>query len=192
MLTLWHMGVRSLGSGDTLPVPAIKSVGSGQRLRSRAVWTILVTAAAAVVGWWLWGLWVYAQHDRIDQIDAPAVVDVADEACARLTTTVQRIDNPTLSLRDADRFRAQSAAIADLVETIRQHVGEDQLHDDRPSLAWLDDWENLAQRAAAAADSLDAGLTLDPGVPLVDGKPITDRMNRVGLTCQVSPALIGP
>lgn len=79
-----------------------------------------------------------------------------------------------------------------MAETIRQQVGEDQLHDDQPSLAWLHDWESLAHRAAAAAESLDAGPPADLGVPLVDGQPITDRMNRVGLTCQVPPALIGP
>ena len=129
------------------------------RAFKRGVIVVLAVGGAALSAY---GLWAYMNHDRVDFIDDPAVVEIAEGACAQMQREVVRAgDEASL----AERHVAENEAVLAMVDKIRQ-LGSDLLEDDRPSEPWLTDWERLVE-----------ARTTGDRVPTVDGQPITERMN---------------
>lgn len=127
------------------------------------------------------GFWLYANHDRLDFIDDPTVADRASAACEELTVQLGRLG---AGVRPADRRAAESAAVAEMVASVRS-LGERTIDGDHPTRQWLDDWEALAAAHAAGR-----------AVPVDDlGNPIVDRMNGLAVDsglpeCQVPRQLV--
>jgi hypothetical protein len=86
-------------------------------------------------------------------------------------------------------IREQNAAVTAMVAQVRG-LDRDLLADDQPTSAWLADWETLVQARERHAADLAANGRPHFVVPTVDGEPLTNRMNSVGLTCEVPRLLI--
>ncbi|OZV79634.1 hypothetical protein CA850_16290 [Micromonospora echinospora] len=137
------------------------------------------------------GLWSYANHDRPELIDNPPVRETAESACATMQAAVVAKAVPPSAALDV-RIRAvreQNAAVAAMVAQVRS-LGSSRLDDDRPTAAWLADWETLVETRDQYANDLSAGRRPHFLVPTVDGVPIIERMNDVDLVCEVPPQLV--
>ncbi|NJP35500.1 hypothetical protein [Micromonospora thermarum] len=154
-----------------------------------AVLVVVIAVGGVVV--FCAGLWTYANHDRPELIDNPPVSEVAESACATMRATVAAKAAPPGALVDARvrAIREQNAAVTAMVAQVRD-LDRDLLADDRPTSAWLADWETLVEARERYAADLAAGRRPQFAVPTVDGEPLTDRMNSVGLTCEVPPQLV--
>ncbi|MEH1165303.1 hypothetical protein V6V47_07940 [Micromonospora sp. CPCC 205539] len=153
--------------------------------------TIVGVLALGCVGVSVAGFWMYANHDRIELIDSPQVSEVAERACASMRATVVATAvspgaTPAARVRS---LREQDTAVTAMVAQVRS-LGSDRLRDDLPTTDWLTDWESLVAARERYADALSAGGDPHFEVPTADGRPIVDRMNRVGLTCEVPPQLV--
>ncbi|MFE9955155.1 hypothetical protein [Micromonospora sp. NPDC005299] len=175
------------------PYPGARPAPSG---RGNAGWWVLgavlvVVIAVGGVVVFCAGLWTYANHDRPELIDNPPVSEVAESACARMRATVVAKAAPPDAPVDAQvrSIREQNAAVTVMVAQVRD-LDRDLLADDRPTTAWLADWETLVEARERYAADLAAGRRPHFVVPTADGEPLTDRMNSVGLTCDVPPQLI--
>ncbi|WP_262285429.1 hypothetical protein [Micromonospora sp. MA102] len=155
-----------------------------------AVVVVAVVAASFILlscaGWWL-----YANHDRPELIDSPEVAEVAESACTTMQAAVAARAAPSNAAIDVRvrSIRDQNAAVVAMVARVRG-LGSKRLDDDRPTAAWLSDWEALIEVREQYARDLAAGGKRRFAVPTDDGVPITDRMNHVGLACQVPPMLL--
>ena len=72
------------------PMPALAQAQAmgGRRRRGKWLWLLASVALIFVLGglgFFGWGLWAYANHDHIDQIDDPQVVAIVESACATMT-----------------------------------------------------------------------------------------------------------
>ncbi|MFC0533094.1 hypothetical protein [Phytohabitans kaempferiae] len=160
------------------------------RRRRIALVVVAAVVATGCVGLSCAGLWVYASHDPPELIDSE-VADIADRACATMQAAVAARAAPPNAPIDA-KVRSigdQNAAVRTMVAQVRG-LGDERLEDDLPSAAWLVDWETLVEVREQYAQDLSAGREPRFAVPMVDGVPITDRMNDVGLDCQVPPLLL--
>ncbi|MET7966370.1 hypothetical protein [Micromonospora sp. NPDC005305] len=170
--------------------------GSAPPGRGSAGWWVLgavlvVVIAVGGVVVFCAGLWTYANHDRPELIDNPPVSEVAENACATMRATVAAKAAPPDAPVDARvrSIREQNAAVTVMVAQVRD-LDRDLLADDRPTDAWLADWETLVGARERYAADLAAGRRPHFVVPTADGGPLTDRMNSVGLRCEVPPQLI--
>lgn len=175
------------------PYPGARPAPSG---RGNAGWwalgavlVVVIAVGGIVVS--CAGLWMYANHDRLELIDNPPVSEVAESACATMRATVAAKAAPPGAPVDARArsIREQNAAVTAMVAQVRD-LGRDLLADDRPTDAWLADWETLVGARERYAADLVAGRRPHFVVPTADGRPLTERMNSVGLTCDVPPQLI--
>ncbi|MGS2615970.1 hypothetical protein ACVCAH_15815 [Micromonospora sp. LZ34] len=162
--------------------PAVAWVGGAVAVAVLAVCGIVVFCA---------GLWTYANHDRPELIDNPPVSEVAESACATMRAAVAAKAAAPGAAVDAKvrSIREQNAAVAAMVAQVRG-VGRDLLADDHPTTAWLADWDTLVEARERYAVELAAGREPHFVVPTVDGRPLIDRMNSVGLRCEVPPQLV--
>ncbi|MDO3701780.1 hypothetical protein Q3W71_08815 [Micromonospora sp. C28SCA-DRY-2] len=151
---------------------------------------VVVSAVCGVVVFCA-GLWTYANHDRPELIDDPPVSEVAESACATMRATVAAKAAPPGAPVDARvrSIREQNAAVTAMVAQVRG-LDADLLADDRPTTLWLADWETLVQTRERYAADLAAGGRPHFVAPTADGEPLTDRMNSVGLLCEVPPQLL--
>ena len=136
------------------------------------------------------GLWMYANHDHIDLLDDPRVVDRAESACATMTRRVDQAAVAPTATRAA-RIAAihdQDRAVTAMVDDIRG-LGSEPPRGRHPSAGLADGLGRLVAAREAYAGSLTAGHPAHLAVTQVDGRPITHRMNEVGLTCQVPTVL---
>lgn len=162
--------------------------------RRRHTWRwVLLGACLLVVGGigaFTYSVIRYAGHDLPELIDDPVVVSTVDTACTSMTAEVARLTvapGATWAQR-ADSVRKQNAAVHSMVRTI-EGLGTERIQNDRPTREWLDDWNRLVAARARYADRL-AHETNPPWiVPVVDGRPITARMNNVGV-CAVPETLV--
>jgi len=153
-----------------------------------------VIGGLAIVAVTLLGLWRYANHDRVEVVDQPVVVNTSNAACTVMRQTVHRLVPPsdaTLQQR-VTVIRAQNDAVELMVQQIRR-VGLDRVNNDLPMPAWLSDWESLVRAreeyAAELAKRAPGALSLK--VPLdEEGQSIVSRMNDVGLDCSVPAELL--
>ena len=172
--------------------PAVPS-----RARRVLLWVVIplagvcVLAVVAFVGLSLWGLWVYANHDRTEWIDDPVVQEEAERACVRMHTDLDDVlvaDGATVA-QQAAAMKTQDEVVLQMVEDVRD-LGERRLSRDMPSQAWLEDWEDLVKARETYAADLVAGGSPELLVPTVDDVPITERMQDVMLDCDVPPELL--
>ena len=145
-------------------------------------------AVAAVIALSGWGMWVYMNHDRLELIDRPDVVQRAERGCARMTAALHAVNGPD-SAGGAEEIRRENAIIDAFIASVRG-LGREALDDDRPSEAWLDDWQRLRDLRAAFAQEVADGSATAPAIPTEDGEPITRRMNDVGILCEVPPEVL--
>ena len=125
------------------------------------------------------GLWMYMNHDHIDQIDDPVVAEAVSSACATMTDKVRTAVVPPRSspaVRVA-AIRRQNQAVWDFVEEVLT-VGNERLDGDLPSRRWLQDWETIMSLRERAAVALAVGSAPSFTMPSVEGHPIVERMNR--------------
>lgn len=151
---------------------------------------VAVVLTVIVLGWVgvsARGLWVYANHDRIELIDDPTVVRVVNAACVRMNEQVAASAVPAGAPVDraAAAIRAQDAAVEEMVASVRT-LGTERLANDRPTQAWLADWSTLVAAREQYAAALASGGTPTWAVPVADGKPITRRMATVDAPCDAA------
>jgi len=150
---------------------------------------VLVGVALATVGVYVAAFSLDTTRDRPDTLDVEPVKGAASAACARLRADLDAL--PPLAPgaptpQRLDRLAVQDAAVRTLVGDVRA-VGEPALRRDVPAEQWLADWMSLADARRAYADGGAAG-PFHP--PVADGRPLTDRMGRVGVpTCVVPLSL---
>ena len=167
--------------------------GGGRRRRRRWPWVLGglgVVLVLGFVGIFGYGLWIYANHDRLELIDDPEVIDVILPACQTMTTAVNSAAVSTDAPAE-DRvaaLRQQDLAVEAFIASVHS-VGRDRIANDRPTQAWLDDWQLLVDAREVYADGLKSGGQEGWTVPTADGAPVTTRMNTVGM-CAVPAELI--
>jgi hypothetical protein len=133
-----------------------------------AVGVILVVAFLALS---VTGFYLYASHDRIDLLDLPEVSDAAETGCQDVTEALTAPGGDR-----AERITQGNGAIERLIDRLTA-LGVSTLHDDSPSLQWLDDWRAIASARDNALSDLRLGGPGSFTVPMTeDGYPITDRM----------------
>lgn len=146
---------------------------------------VLVGVAGA--GLWVLGLLVYANHDRPEFIDDPAVGQTMTAACRDMTVAADRAAAaPSSSVPVRVRaIRRQDQAMLDMVTRVRR-LGHERLANDDPALPWLKDWETLVAARERYAQELASGGHPRLSIPTVNGTPITRRMSElVGVSCRV-------
>lgn len=154
---------------------------------SRPVAVVVAIPAIGLVGvlvLWVVGLWVYANHDRLELIDRPDVVAVVEDGCARLRADLAAHPVPTgaaPSVRAA-AISAQDEAIRTFVAHVRTLDAATRA-DDLPVDDWLSDWERLARARDDVSDALGRGAAAVLVVPRDQGRRVTTRMAAVGVTC---------
>jgi hypothetical protein len=119
---------------------------------NRVTLALLIFSILAGLAWTI-GPYVFSDRDIGTAIDSTVVRKRAEVACARM---VQRIE--------AGRSVDRSARA--MVRQIRA-LGTDVLEKDKPTLQWLDDWDDL----------LDAHASGKPIPEMGDGVRITRRMD---------------
>ncbi len=153
--------------------------------RRAAVVTVL--ALLAVVAVYVTAFVLDTTKDRPDTLDVEPVRSTAAAACTRLRTDLDALpplatDAPAAARQE--RLAVQDRAITALVAQVRA-VGRAALDADVPAEQWLGDWQALA----AARQAYAAGGATGPFTPPLDdqGRPVTDRMGRVGVDACVVP-----
>ncbi len=151
-----------------------------------------LTCVLALVTMSAVGLWAYANHDRLELIDRPEVVDVVDAGCTRLR--VDLAANPVVRVAPAPEraasISAQDRAIRTFVDGVEAALDPQVRADDRPVDEWLGDWTRLVDAREKVAQALAHGATAKMVVPHDGGRPITERMASVGLDCADLSALV--
>ena len=147
---------------------------------------LIVLAAAGTVAVYGGSVLLSATGDRQDTLDQRPVRDRASAACTALRLDVDAQQPlPEGAAPDARRARLaeQDRLVGRLVADVRG-LGPAVLATDVPAEQWLADWEQLAaaRRAYAAA-----GGRGEFALPVEDGRPITDRMDQVGVPACVVP-----
>ncbi len=153
---------------------------------SRTSTLLLVAVGIATVGAYVTMFLLDTTRDRPDTLDLEPTRDAASVACTTLRTGLDNLPvlAPTASQADRlARLQVQQDAVAELVRTVRA-VGPDALARDVPAEQWLADWAALAQAREAYAA---AGATGPFSPPVADGRPISDRMTRIGVPACVVP-----
>ncbi|HEY7718374.1 MAG TPA: hypothetical protein VH915_06415 [Pedococcus sp.] len=156
-----------------------------------AVVSVLLALAGVTVT--LGALWRFANQDRPEVVDHPRVVRTANAACLLMRQAVHGLSVPVDAgvAKRVAAIRAQNGEILLMVDRVRS-LGEDLVARDVPLTTWLADWERLAQAREAYAARLQAGAPRPLTLPEdIEGEPITQRMNAVGLDCTVPPELTG-
>lgn len=159
------------------------------RMPSRVVKVLVVLTGFATVGAYASMLLLSTTQDRPDHLDVEPVKGVAAAACTELRTAVDALPPlaPTASAADRRvRVEEQGRLVGRLVEQVRA-VGPEALARDVPVQEWLGDWATLGSVRQAWAE---AGATGPVPVPVAEGRPLADRMGRVGVaSCRVPTAL---
>lgn len=146
---------------------------------------LVVLAGVATVGAYVGMFLLSTSRDRVDHLDVEPVRSTAAAACTQLRTDVDALPPlpPTASTPERQARVAEQGRIVDrLVEQVRA-VGPAALAADVPAEEWLGDWVALRD---ARQEWADAGATGPVPAPQADGRPLTDRMGRVG----VAPCLV--
>lgn len=152
----------------------------------------VVVAGLGFVGLSALGMARFMSHDRIELIERNDVVDQAERACGAMARDLRSLGSDRLSDSGAlaARIREENASAERFVAKVRE-VGRDALADDVPADQWLSDWERIVEVRATYADRLETSPAVDPpDVPTEAGRPITQRMNDVGVACAVPGQLL--
>ena len=154
---------------------------------------IAVVVAAAVLYVALSKLWTFATTDDPTVVEQGAIARVAATACARMReSTAEAAVAATAPIpRRVGAINAQNDAVVELVSTM-QALGEERLEADQPAARWVQDWQRLVAARDAYARSLAAGKPKPMQLPTIDGRPLVERLNNVGLNCRVPLVLLAP
>ncbi|MGA8978886.1 MAG: hypothetical protein WB473_07180 [Pedococcus sp.] len=170
----------------TLPVP--------EEARWR-VWAarVAVVVAGVVVAVALLKLWAFANTDNPDVVENSLITRTVAVACATMRDSVSAAARPTSAPRNqrVGAVNAQNDAVVDMLTQVRS-LGPTVLDADQPTARWLEDWERLVTARDAYARSLASGKPKPLQLPAVDGQPLVDRLNDVGVSCRVPLALLTP
>lgn len=152
-------------------------------------WVVTVLLIAVGLGVAVGGFAVYASADHLGVLNDPVVVEQARAACNRLNDEVLPAGPVGTDVGErVQRIREGDAAIGRLIDTMHHQLDEEQLVDDDPVVAWIDDWETLRALRETYADELSRGGSPQLVVPTVDDVSITVRMSELS-TCTVTPQL---
>ncbi|WP_457254423.1 hypothetical protein [Pedococcus sp. P5_B7] len=159
------------------------------------VWAarIAVVVAAVVVFVALSKLWTFANADDPDVVEQGAITRVASAACARMreSAAASAVAATSPIPRRVGAINAQNDAVVELI-TAMQALGDARLEADQPAAQWVEDWQRLVTARDAYARSLAAGKPKPMQLPTIDGKPLVERLNHVGLNCRVPLVLLAP
>ena len=147
---------------------------------------LVVLAGVATVGSYVGMVVLSTTRDRVDHLDVEPVKSVAAAACTELRTAVDALPPlpPTASAAERQARVAEQGRLVDrLVQQVRA-VGPEALAEDVPAEEWLGDWAALQ---AARQSWADDGATGPLAVPVADGRPLPDRMGRVGVAACLVP-----
>ncbi|WP_157581669.1 hypothetical protein [Phycicoccus sp. Soil803] len=149
--------------------------------------------AAVVVFVALSKLWTFANADDPDVVEQGAILRMASSACAQMRESAAAAAvAPTASIpRRVGAINAQNDAVVELI-TAMQTLGAERLQADQPAAEWVEDWQRLVSARDAYARSLAAGKPKPMNLPTIDGKPLIERLNNVGLNCRVPLVLLAP
>lgn len=157
----------------------------------RSTVLLLVLAGVLTLGVYVGSFLLSTTSDRVDQLDSPAVREVAQQACTDLRVAVDALPpvppdaDRTERIARVDRL---SAIVAAFDEQVRQ-VGEQALDADEPARSWLADWASLISSRQQWAQAGTGAYE----VPVEDGQPITRRMDAIGVdACTVPAGLTSP
>lgn len=154
---------------------------------------VAVVLALVSVGVALSRLWSYATTDDPAVIGNSDIAAVAGRACAEMRDSAAAAAvGPAATLHQrVGALNAQNDAVIALVTQMRA-LGDARLASDLPAPQWIRDWERLVAARDAYARELAAGRRASLSLPVVDGRPLVDRLNDVGLNCRVPRVLLGP
>jgi hypothetical protein len=165
---------------------------TGEKWRPWAA-RVAVVVAAVVVAVALSKLWSFANTDDPALIEDGAIARTATTACARMRDSAAAAAVATTApvRQRVGAINAQNDAVVELVTTMNR-LGAHRLQSDQPASQWLEDWERLVAARDAYARSLATGRPKALALPTIDGKPLVDRLNDVGVSCRVPLVLLGP
>lgn len=154
---------------------------------------VTVVLALVAVGVALSRLWSFATSDNPALIGNPDIAAVASVACAQMRESTAAVAvGPSATLQQrVGAINAQDDAVMELVARMRW-LGEARLASDQPAPGWVQDWERLVAARDAYARQLASGKPARLSLPTVDGRPLVDRLNDVGLNCRVPRVLLAP
>ena len=166
--------------------------GSGARWR---VWAarVAVVVAGGVVAVVLLQLWSFAHVDNPAVIERPAIVRTATSHCAAMrdATAAAAVGTSASIPQRVGAINAQNDAVTEMVVAMRS-LGPSVLASDPPTSRWVEDWQRLITVRDDYARSLAAGHPRPMRLPTVEGTPLLDRLNDVGVSCRVPLALLAP
>lgn len=154
---------------------------------------LAVVVAAVVVFVALSRLWTFANADDPALVEQGSIAKLASSACAQMreAAVASAVATTAPIPRRVGAINAQNDAVVELV-TRMQSLGEQRLEADQPAAQWLEDWQRLVSARDAYARSLAAGKPKPMTLPTIDGKPLVERLNNVGLNCRVPLVLLAP
>ena len=144
--------------------------------RHAVLWIGLAVVAGIVI--YAGSLVAYAYfsgkaHDA-RSLDEAAIRDIAAQACASLTTSLENATGTR-----SERIDIGNVAIGRLVAEMNT-IDSDTLRDDPPAIDWIADWQRLAVARTDFRSILASAANPQFAVPLTeDGYPITGRMTDV-------------
>jgi hypothetical protein len=166
--------------------------GSGARWR---VWAarVAVVVAGGVVAVVLTQLWSFAHVDNPAVIEQSAIVRTATSHCAAMrdAAAAAAVGTAASIPQRVGAINAQNDAVVDLVTAMRA-LGPSVIKADAPTARWVEDWQRLVTVRDAYARSLASGHPRPMRLPTVEGTPLLDRLNEVGISCRVPLALLAP
>lgn len=144
-------------------------------------------AAVSIVFIALWG-----GRDWPDQIDNDQIIEVIDAECARMTQAVDDLAPKGSPEQVAEAIAAQDLAVQGMLDEVGR-LDPDLLDSDRPTRAWIGDWQRFIDARDQIARELDHGRFPDLK-PLNDdrGHPIFERMEYAADNCPIPDTLLNP
>ena len=154
---------------------------------------IAVVVAGAIVAVAFLKLWAFANTDDPDVLENSAILRTVGVACASMRDSVTSAALPTSAPRTqrVGAINAQNDAVVDMVTQLRA-LGPAAIGADQPTAQWIEDWERLVRARDAYARSLASGRPQPLSLPVVDGTPLLERLNDVGVNCRVPLVLLAP
>ncbi len=157
------------------------------------VWAarVAVVVAGVVVAVALLKLWAFATADDPDVIENSLITRTAAVACATMRDAVSSPALPASATQQqrVGAVNAQNDAVVEMLTQVRS-LGPAVLEADQPAARWIEDWERLVTARDAYARSLAAGKPEPLALPVIDGQPLLERLNEVGVNCRVPLALL--
>lgn len=169
------------------PPPPPLPLGRGWLWFTIGVTTAGVTIAAlSVVLIAMWG-----GRDFPGQIDNDTIVRVIDAECGRMTQAVTDLEPRGNSRQVAQAIVAQDKAVQEMLDAVNG-IDPKVLRSDRPTGAWIADWQRFIDAREEISLELNAGRSPDlPALNDSNGDSIFDRMEYAA-DCPIPDTLLDP